>query len=111
MFPSLKIKKFNTSILTSRIYETVKQFKIYDPLGGAILPLRTISGTKLVKYHDFYQGHIMSLFVLFIQALYFVKLKYNLHYFAKGQVNIRGVTLNWFRKKLYEHLYLVSQSV
>ena len=37
----------------------------------------------------------MSLFVSFIQTL-FVKLKFNLRYFAMGQANIRGITLNLF---------------
>ena len=57
--------------------------------------------------------YITSLFVLFIQAV-FVKQKFNLHYFAMGQANIRvcvgvggggvGVTGNSFRK-IYERLY------
>ena len=34
----LNIFFFSTSILTSQIYETVKQYKTCDPLGGAILP-------------------------------------------------------------------------
>ena len=47
--------------------------------------------------------NITSLFVLFIQSV-FVKLKFNLHSFAKGQANIRGggggggVYLNSIRK-------------
>ena len=47
--------------------------------------------------------YITSLFVLFIKAV-FVKLKINLHFFAMGQANIRGVIRNSFRK-IYKHLY------
>ena len=41
------------------------------------------------------ETNITSLFVMFIQAV-FVKLNFNLHYFAMGLANIRGVTRNSF---------------
>ena len=56
--------------------------------------------------------NITSLFVLFIQSV-FVKLKFNLHCFAKGQANIGGGggILIQLGNNIYEDLYLVSQSL
>ena len=63
-------------------------------------------GTALTQYKRIHDASVFgrflpktftaSLFVLFIQA-FFVKQKLNLHYFAMGQANIRGVTRNSFR--------------
>ena len=53
---------------------------------------------------------ITSLFDLFIHKL-FVKLKFNLHYFSRGQANIRGVGRSLFLKTIYEQQYLVSPSL
>ena len=67
------------------------------------IQMKTKGYLILMPFVDFYQRLTSRLFVLFMQAFFF-QIEVQPSLFCEGKANMRGVTLNSFRK-INQHLY------